>query len=77
MVVVFKTDKYLKGIRTLDYGIRINCNTRAVTTNQMENYGNLNRTIIMDGEFEKLKEILLTVECNITVAKEHVSKAEQ
>ena len=42
----------------------------------MENYGNLNRTII-NGEFEKLKEILLTVECNITVAKEHVSKAEQ
>ncbi len=30
----------------------------------------------MDGEFEKLKNILPTVECNTTAAKEHVSKAE-
>jgi hypothetical protein len=35
------------------------------------------RTILMDGEFEKLKNILPTVECNTTVAKEHVSKAER
>ncbi len=34
------------------------------------------RTILMDGEFEKLKDIMLTVECNTTVAKEYVSKAE-
>ena len=33
-------------------------------------------TILMDGEFEKLKEILLTIECNTTAAKEHVSKVE-
>jgi hypothetical protein len=31
------------------------------------------RTILMDGEFEELKNILPTVECNTTVAKEHVS----
>ncbi len=30
----------------------------------------------MDGEFEKLKNILPTVECNTTAAKEHVSKTE-
>jgi hypothetical protein len=34
------------------------------------------RTILMDGEFEKLKDILPMVECNTTAAKEHVSKAE-
>jgi hypothetical protein len=34
------------------------------------------RIILMDGEFEKLKDILPTVECNATAAKEHVSKVE-
>ena len=34
------------------------------------------RTILMDGEFEKLKNILQTVECNTTAAMEHVSKVE-
>ncbi len=31
----------------------------------------------MDGEFEKLKNILPTVECNTTAAKEQVSKGER
>ncbi len=31
----------------------------------------------MDGEFEKLNNILPTVECNTTAAKEHVSEAER
>ncbi len=35
------------------------------------------RTILMDGEFEKLKNILPTVECNTTAIKEHVSEAER
>ncbi len=35
------------------------------------------RTILMDGEFEKIKGLLRNVECNTTAAKEHVSKAEQ
>jgi hypothetical protein len=30
----------------------------------------------MDGEFEKLKPIMPTIECNTTAAKEHVTKAE-
>jgi hypothetical protein len=33
------------------------------------------RTILMDVEFEKLKDIMVTVECNTMAAKEHVSKA--
>ncbi len=35
------------------------------------------KTILMDGEFEKIKPHLPTVECNTTAAKEHVSKAER
>jgi hypothetical protein len=31
----------------------------------------------MDGEFEKLKPIMPTIECNTTAAEEHVSKAER
>ena len=33
------------------------------------------RTILMDGEFERIKGLLHNVECNTTAAKEHVSKA--
>ncbi len=35
------------------------------------------RTILMDGEFETVKNLLPLIECNTTAAKEHVSKAEQ
>ena len=35
------------------------------------------RTILMDGEFEKIKSLLPSVECNTTAAKEHVSEAER
>jgi hypothetical protein len=34
------------------------------------------RSILMDGEFEKVKGLMPTVECNTTAAKEHVSEAE-
>ena len=34
------------------------------------------RTILMDGEFEKVKACLPNVECNTMAVKEHVSKAE-
>ena len=65
MVTAFKTDKYLKGIRALDYGITINCNTGAITTNQMGNYENLNVWYLPKGiaiiflmhELEKLYRI--------------------
>ncbi len=35
------------------------------------------RTILIDGEFEKIKPLMPSVECNTTSAKEHVSEAEQ
>jgi len=41
-VTAFKTDKYLKGIKTVRNGIKINCNAGAVTTNEMGSYGGLN-----------------------------------
>jgi hypothetical protein len=31
----------------------------------------------MDGEFEKIKNLMTTVECNTTAAKEHMSEAER
>ncbi len=34
------------------------------------------RTILMDGEFEKVRDLIPRIECNMTAAKEHVSKAE-
>ena len=34
------------------------------------------RYIMMDREFEKVKELLPTIVCNITTAKEHVAEAE-
>ncbi len=34
------------------------------------------RSILMDGEFEKVKGLMPMVECNTTATKEHVSKAE-
>ncbi len=41
MVTAFKTDKYLKGIRKLPSGIKINYNVGAVSTNRMGTYGKL------------------------------------
>jgi len=35
------------------------------------------RTILMDGEFEKVRNLMPCVECNMTAAKEHVSEAER
>jgi hypothetical protein len=62
---LFKTDKYLKGIKTLTNGIKINCNAGAVTTNQMGSYGNLKVWCLPEGianifsmhELEKLYRI--------------------
>jgi hypothetical protein len=41
MVTAFKTDKYLKGIKTVQSGIKINCNAGAVSTNRVGTYGKL------------------------------------
>ena len=34
-------------------------------------------TILIDGEFEKIKDLMPQVVCNTTAAKEHVSEAER
>jgi hypothetical protein len=46
--MAFKTDKYLREIKTVPEGIKINCNTGAVSTNQMGTYGNLKVWYIPD-----------------------------
>ena len=49
-------------------------------TRVLEVYGRAGfrvRSILMDGEFEKLKPLMPRVECNTTAAKEHVSEAER
>ncbi len=64
-VTVFKTDKYLKEIKTLPNGIKINCNAGAVTINQMGSYSNLTvwylpkgiTNIFLMHELEKLYRI--------------------
>ncbi len=38
----FKTDKYLKDIKMLPHGIKINCNAGAVVTNKMGSFGRMN-----------------------------------
>ena len=41
-VTAFKSNKYLKNLRTVKQDIRINCNAGAVTTHQKNMYGKLN-----------------------------------
>jgi hypothetical protein len=40
-VTAFKSNKYLKGIKTEARGVRINCNAGAISTNKRGTYGNL------------------------------------
>ena len=35
------------------------------------------RSLLMDGEFENLKLVMPSIECNKTVAKEHASEAKR
>ena len=35
------------------------------------------RYVMVDGEFEKVKELLPTIVCNTTATKEHVAEAER
>jgi hypothetical protein len=35
------------------------------------------KTILMEGEFENIKPLMPTIECNMTAVKEHVSEAER
>ncbi len=60
--------------------VRIALSLSRHMTRVLEVYGRAGfrvRSILMDGQFEKLKLLMPTVECNTTAAKEHVSEAER
>ena len=48
-VTAFKSDKYLKDIKTEPRGVWINCNAGAITTNKRGTYGNLKVWYLPDG----------------------------
>jgi hypothetical protein len=48
-VTAFKTDKYLKDVRTVPGGININCNAGTVTMNKVGKYGRLTVWYIPNG----------------------------
>ena len=48
-VTAFKSNKYLKDIKTEPRGVRINCNAGAITTNKRGTYGNLKVWYLPDG----------------------------
>jgi hypothetical protein len=48
-VMTFKNKRFLKEIRTVEGGIKINCNAGAVTTNKKGNFGRLNVWYLPDG----------------------------
>jgi hypothetical protein len=47
-VTTFKSEEYLKGLKTLSNGIKINCNAGTVNTNQKGIYGKLNVLYLPD-----------------------------
>ncbi len=64
-VTAFKTDRYLKNVKTMPHEIKINCNAGAVTTNKLGSFGRMkvwyipNRiaNILSMQELEKLYRI--------------------
>jgi hypothetical protein len=48
-VTAFKSEKYLKGIKTMDHGINVICNPGVVVTNKMGSFGGLNVWYIPSG----------------------------
>jgi hypothetical protein len=48
-VTAFKNDKYLKGVKKVREGIKINCNAGLVTTNLKGNYGRLKVWYVPEG----------------------------
>ena len=70
----------LKFITAEHVRVRTATNLSKHMTRVLEVYkkaGFIVRTILMDGEFEKIQPLLPTVECNTTAAKEHVNEAER
>jgi hypothetical protein len=48
-VMEFKNERFLKEIRTVEGGIKIKCNTGAITTNKKGKFGQLNVWYLPDG----------------------------
>ena len=48
-MTAFKSNKYLKDVKTVQGGIKINCNAGAVTTNPRGTYGGLKVWYLPDG----------------------------
>jgi hypothetical protein len=70
----------MKFVTAENVPVRTAANLRKHSTRVLEVYkraGSVVRTILMDGEFEKIRPLLPNLECNTTAAKEHISKAER
>jgi hypothetical protein len=48
-VTAFKTKKYLENLRRVKQGVKINCNSGAMHTNIMGDYGNMTACLIPEG----------------------------
>ena len=72
--------RHMKFVTAEHVPVRTATNLSKHITQVLEVYkraGFVVRTILMDGEFEKIRPLLPNLECNTTAAKEHVSKAER
>ena len=72
--------RHMKFVTAEHVPVRTATNLSKHITRVLEVYkraGFVGRTILMDGEFEKIRPLLPNLECNTTAAKEHVSEAER
>jgi hypothetical protein len=72
--------RHMKFVTAEHVPVRTATNLSKHITQVLEVYkraGFVVRTILMDGEFEKIRPLLPNLECNTTAAKEHVSEAER
>jgi hypothetical protein len=67
-VMAFKTNHYLRGIKTVSGGIKINCNAGVVVTNKRGTYGRLKEWCLLDriANIISMQELekLYCFECN-------------
>jgi len=79
-VFLLTVSRRIKFVTAEHLPVRIALSLSRHMTRVLEVYGRAGfrvRSILMDGQFEKLKLLMPTVECNTTAAKEHVSEAER
>jgi hypothetical protein len=46
---VFMSKKYLENLKTVDQGVKINCNAEAIRSNQVGDYGSISAWFILEG----------------------------